>query len=69
MVECRCEVLNNLMGDGARDYANGHLDEVRDDGQGRRYLRCPESGLGWVDERAPAAYGPDQRRLRRTDRT
>jgi hypothetical protein len=68
MVECRCEVLNNMSGDVARDYVRHHLDQTRSDGQGRTYLRCPVSGVGWVEERAPSAYGDDTRRLRRLDR-
>lgn len=69
MVKCRCEVLNTLTGDAATDYARQHLDQTRADGQGRRYFRCPDTGIGWAEEGAPSGYGDEQRRLRRTDRT
>ncbi|MDX1659648.1 MAG: hypothetical protein R3343_12575 [Nitriliruptorales bacterium] len=67
-VTCRCEVLNTMSGDAARDYANGHLDEVRADRQGVTYYRCPETGVGLVEERAPSAHLSDTRRLRRVER-
>lgn len=65
---CRCQVLNTLSGDAASDYARTHLDEVRSDGQGRTYYRCPDTGVGWAEERAPGAYTGEARRLRREDR-
>lgn len=68
MVKCRCKVLNTLTGDAATDYARQHLDETRSDGQGRRYYRCPDTGIDWAEESAPGAYRDDQRRLRRADR-
>lgn len=67
-IKCRCEVLNVMSGDAAREYATEHLDEVRADAQGTRYFRCPESGVTWAEERAPGAYTGDARRLRRVDR-
>lgn len=69
MLECRCQVLNNMTGDAAVDYVRQHLDETRSDGQGRTYYRCPDTGIGWTEERAPnTQYGEAQCRLRRTDR-
>lgn len=68
-IQCRCEVLNVMSGAAADDYARRHLDSTRSDGQGRTYYRCPESGVGWVEERTRGPYGGDQRQLRRTDRT
>lgn len=68
-MECRCRVLNVLTGSAATDYANGHLDATRSDGQGLNYFRCPETGVGWVEERRRSPFGGDQMRLRRTDRS
>lgn len=65
---CRCDVLNNLSGDGASEYASLHLDEVRSDGQGRTYYRCPDTGIGWAEERAPGSFAGEAVRLRREDR-
>lgn len=67
-MDCRCKVLNVLSGPAARDHAV-HLDQTRTDGQGRTYYRCPDTGVGWVEETARGAYGPDQKQLRRTDRS
>lgn len=67
-MQCRCEVLNVMSGSAARDYAVAHLDEVRADHNGTTYFRCPDTGLTWAEERAPATYGSDARRLRRVDR-
>lgn len=67
-MDCRCEVINVMSGDAARDYAAQHLDEVRSDQQGTTYYRCPATGLTWAEERAPATYGSNARRLRRVDR-
>lgn len=66
---CRCDVLNVLSGDGADDYAVGHLDEVRSDGMGRTYYRCPETGVTWASERPQGPYAGEARRLRRVDRS
>lgn len=64
-VTCRCRILNSLMGDTARDYANGHLDPetaVRHQGEGR--YRCPDTDVTWVLEHDRLH---DAMRLRRTD--
>lgn len=66
-MDCRCEVLNVLSGDAARDHAV-HLDITRSPGQGHTYYRCPATGVGWVEESALAAYGGERPLLRRTDR-
>lgn len=68
-MDCRCDVLNQMTGDVARDYARRHLDQVRTDGVGQTTYRCPDTGTTWVEERAPASHGEDARRLRRSDRT
>ncbi len=69
MVECRCEVLNNLTGRAAVDYARRHLEEDRSGGHGRTYYTCPETGISWAEEPAPDSNPQQQRRrLRRTDR-
>ncbi|HEX9890353.1 MAG TPA: hypothetical protein VGA69_12790 [Nitriliruptorales bacterium] len=62
---CRCEILNTLTGDIARDYSNAHLEPEtatrhRDEG---RY-RCPDTGVTWVLEHDRINDAP---RLRRTD--
>ncbi len=67
-MKCRCEVLNVMSGDGVDEYAREHLDAVRSDGQGRTYYRCPDTGVGWAEERAPGAFVGGARRLRREDR-
>lgn len=69
MVDCRCDVLNVMSGDVARDYTRRHLDELRVDGMGRSVYRCPETGIGWTEQRTSSGYGDDVRVLRRTDRT
>lgn len=66
---CRCTVLNTMTGDAARDYIRTHLDQVRSDGHGTNYYRCPETGIGWAEEQAPSASPSDARRLRRSDRS
>ena len=68
-MDCRCEVLNVMTGDAARDYARQHLDEVRSDGHGTTYYRCPDTGISWAEEGAPASYAGKVRRLRRADRS
>ncbi|MFP5310630.1 MAG: hypothetical protein ACLGIR_13750 [Actinomycetes bacterium] len=68
MITCRCEALNNITGEAARDYARQHLDETRSDGQGRTYFRCPETGVSWVEERPKGPYGDAGIRLRRSER-
>lgn len=57
MVTCRCEVLNVMSGAVASDYARQHLDPVRSPGNGRVLYRCPETGIGWSQDRA--AHGVD----------
>lgn len=69
VVTCRCEVLNNLTGDAAVEYARRHLDKTRSEPQGRVHYRCVETGIGWIEEPAPNGYGDSQRRLRRASRT
>lgn len=64
---CRCALLNQLSGDAARDYANGHLDVVRRDGVGRTIYRCPETGITWAEEFTHMPYGGDTLRLRRLE--
>jgi hypothetical protein len=65
VVECRCEVLNVMSGDVARDYARTHLDPVRTDGMGRSVLRCEPTGLEWVEEVEAGGYNPNTLVLRR----
>lgn len=69
MTTCRCEVLNVMSGDAALDYVRQHLDQVRSDGQGTTYYRCPDTGIAWAEEPAPDTYAGESRRLRRTDRS
>jgi hypothetical protein len=52
LVTCRCEVLNVMSGAVATDYARTHLDTVRSTGNGRVVYRCPETDIGWTQERA-----------------
>lgn len=68
MVTCRCAVLNNLTGDSAADYARHHLDVVREHAGRTTTYRCPDTGIEWVEERAPTAYDDNTRRLRRMGR-
>lgn len=65
MITCRCEVLNVMSGDVARDYARVHLQQSRTDGMGRPVLRCQETDMEWVEERTGAGYGDDVMLLRR----
>ncbi len=65
VIPCRCEVLNVMTGAIAVDYARQHLDVVRE-GAGRvTTYACPDSGVQWVEERAPASVDDSTRRLRR----
>jgi hypothetical protein len=70
VVPCRCEVLNVMSGQVARDYANVHLEQARTDGIGRRVLRCPITGIEWIeDERSSTtAYADEAVVLRRSSR-
>lgn len=68
MVTCQCAVLNNLTGQQAADYAHHHLDVTRAHTGRVATYRCPETGIEWVEERAPNAYDDQTRRLRRMGR-
>lgn len=65
MVRCRCQVLNVLSGDVARDYLNGHLSESRRDGMGHVVHRCDETDVEWLEERTASGYADDIVVLRR----
>ena len=65
MVTCRCAVLNNLTGEQAAEYARHHLEVTRADTGRTTTYRCVETGIEWVEERAPTAYDDQTRRLRR----
>lgn len=68
MTPCRCDALNVMSGEVARDYARVHLDRARTDGFGRTVHRCSETGIEWAEERAVAGYGDDTTVLRRVQR-
>jgi hypothetical protein len=68
VVPCRCEVLNVMSGEVARDYLRTHLDRERIDGMGRAVHRCSTSGVEWVEERSGTGYGDDVTVLRRLSR-
>lgn len=68
MVTCRCEVLNNLTGDAAVDYARHHLDVTREDAGRVITYRCPDTGVTWVEEHLSTGYDDSTRRLRRMGR-
>lgn len=69
MIECRCELLNTLGGEGAAQYVDHHLAEVRSDGHGRVLLTCPDTGIEWIEEPRTGPYGGiEQRRLIRGPR-
>jgi hypothetical protein len=68
MGSCRCEVLNVMSGEVARDYLVNHLQPERPDGMGRAVHRCPTTEVSWVEERKPGGYGDDVTVLRRLDR-
>ena len=65
MVRCRCEVINVMSGDVARDYRAAHLMQRGLDGLGRTIMGCDESDIEWVEEREPNGYGADVIVLRR----
>ncbi len=65
MVSCRCEVLNVMSGDVARDYLRTHLQQERTDGMGRAVHRCVDSDVEWIEERSQSGYGQDVTVLRR----
>jgi hypothetical protein len=65
---CRCEVLNVLSGDVAREYTTRHLTRSRTDGMGRTVHRCDETEIEWIEEREPSGYGDDVIVLRRATR-
>jgi hypothetical protein len=68
VVECRCEVLNVMSGDLARQYTRTHLEVSRVDGLGRTIHRCEATGLEWLEERSASGYGDDVVVLRRVQR-
>jgi hypothetical protein len=68
MGECRCEVLNVMSGDLARQYARTHLEVVRTDGMGRTIHRCETTGLEWLEDHSASGYGDDVIVLRRVQR-
>jgi predicted amidohydrolase YtcJ len=65
VVPCRCEVLNVMSGDVARDYIRTHLQRERVDGMERAVHRCAESGVEWVEEHSGTGYRDDVTVLRR----
>jgi hypothetical protein len=67
-VRCRCEVLNNLSGAVAADYARKHLDPARPDGLGRTLHRCADTGVVWTEERSATGYADEALVLRRNVR-
>jgi hypothetical protein len=68
VVPCRCRVLNVMSGALAREYRDAHLGTERTDGMGRAVLRCPDTGIEWVQEVSATGYGQDIAVLRRLDR-
>jgi hypothetical protein len=68
MDECRCEQLNVLSGDVARDLRRRHLESAGIDGMGRALHRCPDTGIEWLEERDPTGYSGDTVVLRRRTR-
>ena len=68
MGTCRCDVLNVLSGELARDYLDVHLQHVRTDGMGRTVHRCEASEVEWVEEHRPSGYDDDVMMLRRVQR-
>lgn len=69
LIPCRCKALNTLSGRAATDYVRQHLDVVRDEGNGRRVVACPEGATTFRVEPDDGIYGgDDQVRLRRVDR-
>jgi hypothetical protein len=65
MGECRCEVLNVMSGAVATDYLRVHLDRVRTNGRGRVLYRCPDTGIGWTEDRRAEGHGDEVVVLRR----
>jgi hypothetical protein len=65
MVTCRCNLLNGLSGDLARDYVSTHLQRSRVDGMGRPIHICPDLQVEWTEEREPCGYAEDVIVLRR----
>jgi hypothetical protein len=65
VVPCRCEVLNVMSGEVARDYIRTHLQHDRDDAMGRTVHRCAESKVEWVEDRSGGGYGDEVTVLRR----
>ena len=68
MVQCRCDVLNVMSGEVARDYVRTHLQPSRADGMGRDVHRCAETGQEWVEDRSGSGYRDDVMLLRRLSR-
>ena len=68
MTPCRCDVLNVMSGDVARDYITSHLEQVRVDGVGRPVHRCGDTGIEWTEERSASGYSNDAIVLRRGSR-
>jgi hypothetical protein len=62
---CRCEQLNVLSGDVARELRKRHLEPAGADGMGRAVHRCPDTGIEWLEEREAVGYSGDAIVLRR----
>lgn len=65
---CRCQVLNMMSGEVAREYVRVHLHFERVDGMGRQVYRCSETDVMWVEERRSGGYGEDTTVLRHVAR-
>jgi hypothetical protein len=68
VIACRCEVLNVMSGEVAREYLRGHLQDQRTDGMGRTVHRCEETGIEWLEERRASGYDDEALVLRRVQR-
>jgi hypothetical protein len=68
VIACRCEVLNVMSGEVAREYLRVHLQDQRTDGMGRTVHQCVETGIEWLEEKRPSGYGDEGLVLRRVQR-
>lgn len=68
MATCRCEILNVLSGDLARDLLDHHLRESRTDGMGRTIHLCEDSDIEWLEEHQRSGYDDHVTVLRRVSR-
>lgn len=62
-MKCRCEIMNVLTGEAAREYAEEHLEQLTSSRESASVnLHCPDTSVSWTYE---PYWQPNVPRLRR----